>query len=69
MWVSSPWIPLHYAHGEPYWIQLEGFIVLADGPMGPLPVEWSPGIRCIRVESQPLAIAQSSWGNIKQLYR
>ena len=67
MWVRSPWIDLHpYLQlAEPYWIQLEGFYELLDGTPAPM----GPGLRCIQVESRPVAIAQLSWGNVKYLYQ
>lgn len=68
MWVSSPWISLPWLDlGETYWVQLLGLATIGF-PDEPEP-RYSPGLRCIRVESRPSSIEFMAWTRVKRLYQ
>jgi len=64
LWVTLPRYDLSWlAPDAQYWVQVVGFLLVTPVRMS------SPFVSCIRVRAFPSAIAQSSWGQIKNLYR
>ena len=63
-WVTLPRYDLSWlAPDAHYWVQVVGFLIGT-----PVRIS-SPFVGCLRVRAFPSAIAPSSWGQIKNLYR